>query len=412
LKQFSPETCWLSIVGIGEDGWDGLSPAARRAIATATLIYGGARHLAHLPSEASTASRVPWSSPMSASLATILTQHRGQQKITVLASGDPMLYGVGVTLTRQLKAGEFQVIPQVSSFALACARLGWPGSETTLISLVSRPIEQVLRYLAPGQHLVLYSEDGTTPATIAKLLTQAGFGQSELHLFENLGGPSERHRIERASAWPAQRCGDLNLIAVACVADAGIQTLSTVPGLPDDAFETDGQLTKREIRAATLARLAPLPGQLLWDVGAGTGTIGVEWMRTHPSCSCTAFEEKESRSANIRLNADRLGVPTLKIVQGRVPDTFAHQHQAPDAIFVGGGISGSGLFEACWSRLIPGGRLVANAVTIESEALLAGWHRLHGGELVRMQIARAEPVGSTCAWRQMMPVTQWAVVKS
>ncbi len=400
---------WLTIVGIGEDGWEGLSVQAKQAVEAAEVLYGGSRHLSHIPM-AVNATRVAWPSPLAPAINEILEQ-RGQRKVTVLASGDPMLHGVGVTLTRTLNNEEYHVIPGVSAFSLACARMGWPVSEVTLLSLVHRPIEQVVRHLAPGQRLVLYSEDGTTPAAIARLLTNAGYSESRLHVFENLGGANEEHRSELAAAWIGELCGNLNLIALICAVDATARPLSIVPGLPDEAFETDGQFTKREVRAATLARLAPLAGQMLWDVGAGTGTIGIEWMRVHPSCSCIAFEEREDRAARITTNAKRLGVPSLKVIQGQAPATFA-ELPSPHAIFIGGGVGDEGLFEACWERLASGGRLVVNAVTIESESCLASWHRLYGGELVRIQVARAEPIGPAYGWRQTMPITQWVVTKS
>ena len=407
----APITPWLSIVGIGEDGWDGLNAEARQLVASAELLYGGTRHLAHIPPATTGATRVPWPSPMSPAIDEILTGHRGRRRITVLASGDPMLYGVGVTLTRELPANEFRIVPQLSAFSLACARLGWPLAETILISLVARPIEQLIRYLAPGQRLVLYSEDGATPAKVAHLLTQCGYGASTIHVQERIGGPFEQHHCALASGWSIEPCDDLNLIALVCVADAKTRPLSLSPGLPDDAFETDGQFTKREVRAATLARLSPLPGQTLWDVGAGTGTIGIEWMRVHASCACIAFESREDRAARIRRNAARLGVPALRVVHGTAPAAFEGL-PSPHAIFLGGGVATQGLFEACWARLLPGGRLVANAVTIAGEASLASWHKLYGGELVRIQVAYADRVSSTYAWRQRMPITQWMAIKS
>jgi precorrin-6Y C5,15-methyltransferase (decarboxylating) len=402
---------WLSIVGIGEDGWESLTTEAKQAVESAELLYGGSRHLAHVPHAVTQATRVAWPSPMAPAIQEILQQHRRQRRVTVLASGDPMLHGVGVTLTRELPPGEFRVLPQVSAFSLACARLGWPAAETALVSLVHRPIEQLLRHLAPGQRLVLYANDGSTPALVAQLLTRSGYGTSELHVFENLGGASEQHRSQSAAAWATDRCGNLNLIALICVPDPSLKPLSLVPGLPDDAFETDGQFTKREVRAATLARLAPLPGQTLWDVGAGTGTIGIEWMRVHPSCACIAFEQREDRAARIRDNARNLGVPGLQVIQGTAPATFADL-QPPDAIFLGGGVSNQALFQACWERLARGGRLVANAVSLEGEASLTSWHKLHGGELARIQVARAELIGGTYVWRPMMPITQWTITKS
>lgn len=406
----APIAPWLSIVGIGEDGWEGLNSEARRLVASAELLYGGARHLAHVPHAATNAPRIPWPLPMVAAIDEILIQHRGRRRIAVLGSGDPMLYGVGVTLTRNLTTDEFRIVPQISAFSLACARLGWPIADTSLISLVARPIEQLIRYLAPGQRIILYSEDGTTPAKVAKLLVQGGYGASTMHVLERLGGPFEQHRSMLASGWSADCCDSLNLIALMCVADPDARTLSIAPGMPDDSFETDGQMTKREVRAATIARLAPLPGQILWDVGAGTGTVGIEWMRVHPSCTCIAFESREDRASRIRRNAKLLGVPALRVIHGEAPATFEGL-LSPHAIFLGGGLGNPGLFEACWERLVPGGRLVANAVTVASEALLASWHKLYGGDLVRIQVAHAEPIAGAQVWRQRMPITQWTAVK-
>jgi precorrin-6Y C5,15-methyltransferase (decarboxylating) len=401
---------WLSIIGIGEDGWDGLNAEAKHLIASAELLYGGARHLSYVPAGITGPKQIPWPSPMAVAIAEILIQHRGQRRVVVLGSGDPMFYGVGVTLTHDLPVAEFRVIPHVSAFSLACARMGWPLVETTLVSLVSRPLEQLPLYLAPGRRLVLYSEDETTPAKVARLLARSGYGASTLHVLERLGGLSEGQVSGIAATWSTESVDALNVIAFVCVADAETRPLSRVPGLPDDAFETDGQMTKREVRAATLASLAPLPGQTLWDVGAGTGTVGIEWMRVHPSCLCIAFEAREERALHIGQNARNLGVPSLEVIQRVAPASFEGL-PSPHAIFVGGGIRVEGLFEACWKHLLPGGRLVANAVTVASEANLAAWHRLYGGDLTRIQVSRAEPIGGTYAWRLMMPITQWTVIK-
>jgi precorrin-6B C5,15-methyltransferase / cobalt-precorrin-6B C5,C15-methyltransferase len=402
---------WLSIVGIGEDGWDGLNGEAKRAVESAELLYGGARHLALVPTAGSSATRIPWPSPMNPAVQQILTEYRGKRRVTVLASGDPMLHGVGVPLTRDLVATEFRVIPQVSAFSLACARLGWPVAETILITLVNRPVEQLLRHLYPGQRLVIFSEDGSTPATVARLLTESGYGSSKIDVFESLGGSAERNIRELASCWLSERCGKLNLMAVLCASDTKATPLALAPGLPDDTFDTDGQLTKREVRAVTLARLAPLPNQTLWDVGAGTGSIGIEWMRLHSSCSCIAFEAREDRAARIRENASRLGVPNLTVIQGTAPATFAGL-RSPDAIFIGGGVGNDDLFDACWAKLSSGGRLVANAVTLQGEASLIARHTLYGGDLMRMAVSRADLIGRFYGWRPMMPITQWTVTKS
>jgi len=400
---------WLSIVGIGEDGWSGLSKVAQQAVESADIIFGGARHLAFLPN--SSAVRVAWQSQISQSIDELLIQYRGRSLVSVLASGDPMLYGVGALLTRRLDPSEYQVIPQVSAYSLACARLGWPIAETSLISLVNSPVETIMRYLFQGQRLVIYSKDGSTPESVTHLLVEHGYSHSQITVLERMGGPSERRQDGVASTWRSNDCADLNVIAVICLADPGVYPLSTVPGLPDDAFETDGQLTKREVRAATLARLAPLPGQTLWDVGAGTGTVGIEWMRFHSSCRCIAFEERPDRAERITANATRLGVPALQVVLGSAPSTF-ESAPLPDAIFVGGSVGTPGLLETCWDRLPSGGRLVANAVTVAGETALASWQATWGGELVRIAVSRAVPIGGVLGWKPLSPITQLAAIKS
>lgn len=404
-------THWLTIAGMGEDGYEGLKDEAKQAIASAALLYGGVRHLAHVPAGVTSARRICWPSPMAPAVQQILSEHRGRTAVAVLASGDPMLYGVGVALTRDLATTEFRVIPQVSAFSLACARLGWPVAETTLVTLVHRPAGQMLRHLYPGQRLVIFSEDGGTPAAVARLLTQSGYGWSEVAVFEDLGGTTERYTAALAANWSKETCGKLNLIAVQCVSDATARPLSAAPGLPDETYESDGQLTKREVRAVTLARLAPLPNQILWDVGAGAGSIGIEWMRLQPSCSCIAFELREDRADRIRENASRMGVPNLKVIHGPAPQTFGAL-PSPDAIFLGGSVGNNSLFDACWAKLPCGGRLVANAVTLQGEAGLVARHTLYGGDLMRMTVARADPIGGSFGWRPMMPITQWTVTKA
>ncbi|AXC14312.1 Cobalt-precorrin-6y C5-methyltransferase [Acidisarcina polymorpha] len=401
---------WLAVIGVGEDGWSGLSAKARDLIQSADLLYGGKRHLDLIPGGEGSAERVAWPSPMGPAVDQILNQHRGRRSVAVLASGDPMLFGVGVSLTRKLSPPEFWVIPHISSFSLACARLGWPVADTVLISLVNRPPEQLLRYLCKDQRLVLFSEDGATPSVVAKLLTQSGYGESAFHVFEHLGGPSERQISKQAATWTVKQCAQLNLIAVQCIPDASTRPLSIAPGLPDNVFQSDGQLTKREVRAITLASLSPLPRQVLWDVGAGTGTIAIEWMRVHPSSRAIAFETRSDRAAQIRVNAKLLGTPGLQVIEGTAPSAFA-DIEPPDAIFIGGGASTPGLFEACWGVLRTGGRLVVNAVTIQTEVKIADWHTLYGGNLVRIAISRSVPVGRAFGWRPMMPITQWSVTK-
>ena len=343
---------WLSVVGIGEDGWDGLNHEAKRAVESAELLYGGARQLALVPTSGNSAQPYPLAFSDDAGRAPDPDGASRKEESDCARQWRSDASRRGRISYPRPRPTEFRVIPQVSAFSLACARLGWPMAETTLITLVNQPIEQVRRHLFPGQRLVIFSEDGSTPATVARLLTESGYGSSRMDVFENLGGPSERNTQELAANWASEQCSKLNLIAVLCVPDERTKPLSLAPGLPDDTFDTDGQLTKREVRAVTLARLAPLPNQTLWDVGAGTGSIGIEWMRVHPSCSCIAFEAREDRAARIRENAARLGVPSLKVIQGTAPDTFAGL-RSPEAIFIGGAVSNDDLFDACWAKLSP-----------------------------------------------------------
>jgi precorrin-6Y C5,15-methyltransferase (decarboxylating) len=398
----------LAVVGIGADGWDGLSPAARRAIEAADVLRGSARQLDLVPPEVA-AERVPWPSPMAPALAGLLDAHPGR-RVVVLASGDPMFSGVGTSLVRLHGPGAVEVIPHPSSVTLACARLGWAVEETTVVSVVGRPVGLISPHATPGRRLLVLGSDSRTPADVAQSLTEWGYGASRLIALAQLGGPAERQFTGTAADWPHAETDALVVTAVEVVADPGIVPLPTVPGLPDDAYAHDGQLTKRDVRAVTLARLAPLPGQLLWDVGAGAGSIGIEWMRVHASCRAVAVESDPERAARIAGNAVRLGVPDLQVVEGRAPEALEGL-PAPDAVFVGGGTTTPLLLDACWAALAPGGRLVANAVTVESEAVLAGWFARVGGDLVRIAVQRAEPVGGFTGWKAAMPVTIWAVRK-
>jgi precorrin-6Y C5,15-methyltransferase (decarboxylating) len=398
----------LTVVGIGADGWDGLSPAARRAIESAEVLRGSARQLALVPSSV-TAERAPWPSPMGPALAGLLEEHPGR-RVVVLASGDPMLSGVGGSLVRLFGPTAVEVVPHPSSVSLACARMGWPLEEVAVVSVVGRPVALLAPNVTPGRRLLVLGSGGGTPAEVAKLLTEGGYGASRLTALAQLGGSAERLLTGTAAGWSHPSTDPLVVTAVEVVADAGTVPLPTVPGLPDDAYAHDGQLTKRDVRAVTLARLAPLPGQLLWDLGAGSGSIGIEWMRVHPSCRAVAVEASAERAARIRENAVRLGVPGLQVVEGRAPDALAGLGR-PDAVFVGGGATTPLLLDACWEALGPGGRLVANAVTVQSEAVLAEWHGRCGGSLVRVSVAHAAPVGGFTGWRPAMPVTIWSVTR-
>jgi precorrin-6Y C5,15-methyltransferase (decarboxylating) len=397
------------VVGIGADGWDGLSPAARRAITAADVLRGSPRQLALVPPEV-TAERVPWPSPLGPAIRSLPTDHPGR-RVVVVASGDPMLSGIGTSLVRLLGPEAVEVLPHPSSVSLACARLGWAVEETTVVSVVGRPVERVLPHATPGRRLLVLGSDTRTPREVAARLTTLGYGASRMVALAQLGGPAERRFTGTAADWPHTETDPLVLTAVEVVADPGTVPLPALPGLPDDAYEHDGQLTKRDVRAVTLARLAPLPGQLLWDVGAGAGSVGIEWMRTHPSCRAVAVESDPDRAARVARNAGRLGVPDLQVVEGRAPEALAGL-PAPDAVFVGGGATVPGVLDDCWEALRPGGRIVVNAVTLESEAVLAERYARHGGDLVRLAVASAAPVGSFTGWKPAMPVTIWSGVKT
>ncbi|WP_030575665.1 bifunctional cobalt-precorrin-7 (C(5))-methyltransferase/cobalt-precorrin-6B (C(15))-methyltransferase [Streptomyces anulatus] len=399
----------VSVVGVGADGWPGLSAPAREALRDAQVLIGGVRQLDLLPPECAGV-RVSWPSPLRPAVPRLLAEHR-ERRIAVLASGDPMFYGIGRALAEELGPEGLHVLPHPSSVSYACARLGWSLEDTEVVTLVGRPASRLAASLYEGRRLLVLSADASTPATVAALLTAHGFGPSRLRVLEQLGAEDEEHVDGIAQSWAHPPGDRLNVIAIECRASPEALRLGTVPGLPDEAYEHDGQLTKRHIRAATLGTLAPAPGELLWDVGGGSGSIAIEWLRAHPSCRAVSVERDPVRAERITRNAQLLGVPALKVVTGPAPASLA-ELEAPDAVFIGGGLTAPGLLDACWEALRPGGRLVANTVTLESEALLAERHKAHGGELVRLSVAHAVPVGGFTGWRQAMPVTQWSVSKS
>ncbi|NWD42378.1 precorrin-6y C5,15-methyltransferase (decarboxylating) subunit CbiE [Pseudomonas yamanorum] len=396
---------WLTVVGIGEDGFKGLGRNARHALLRASRIVGGQRQLDLLP-VCIRGERQLWPSPFS--LEPVLAR-RGEA-VCVLASGDPMFYGVGASLARQVPADELLILPAPSSVSLAAARLGWPLQDLVTLSVVARPLAALNAHLASGVRLLVLSNDGQSPAAMAAQLAERGFGASRLRVFEHLGGPDERRIDGIARDWPGEPVAALNLMAIDCVADANTARLSRLAGLPDSAFKHDGQLTKRDVRAMTLARLAPMPGELLWDVGAGSGSIGIEWMRAHPSCRALAIEADEGRQLLIEHNRDALGVPGLQLIRGTAPHAL-NGLEAPDAIFIGGGVTRDGVLDTCWQHLRPGGRLVANAVTLQSEMTLMAWREQHGGELTRIHVAQAQPLGDFDTWRQALPITLLEVIK-
>ncbi|TMJ31288.1 MAG: precorrin-6y C5,15-methyltransferase (decarboxylating) subunit CbiE [Alphaproteobacteria bacterium] len=400
---------WLSIVGIGEDGIDGLSPVAQRLISDAELVVGGKRHLA-LADPLIKGQRLAWPSPISDALPEI-ARHRGRP-VAVLASGDPFHYGVGDLLRRAIPADETLCLPQPSAFSLAAARLGWSLQDVALVSLHGRALEGILRHLQPGARILALSWDGETPAKLAALLQARSFGDSAITVLERMGGAAERVRRTTAKGFDLKKIEPLNTIALEVIGSTSV-AFGLAPGLDDSLFEHDGQLTKRDVRAITVSALAPRQGELLWDVGVGAGSIAIEWLLRHPSLQAIGIEEGAERAARATRNAAALGTPDLRIVQGHAPEALAGL-PAPDAVFIGGGLGDAGVFEAVWSALKPGGRLVANAVSLGSEAMLIELFQRHGGELTRIEIAKSGPAGRSgkvFVWRPAAPIIQWRVTK-
>ena len=400
-------SAWLTVVGLGEDGLDGLGTSARATIAAAEVLVGGARHLAKVPPGA--AERVVWGDDLNRTIES-LARHRGR-RVVALASGDPLHYGVGVTLIRRFGAAAVTVIPAPSAFGLAAARMGWALADAACMSVHSRPLASLSLYLQPGARLLILSHDGSTPAAVAGLLVARGFGASPMTVLSHMGGPKEERLDGTAGAWRHGRTADLNTIAVACLAGPDAKPWPRVPGLPEEAFAHDGQITKREVRAATIAALLPLSGDVLWDVGAGSGAVAIEWLRAEAHAEAVAIERRPDRVQMIRRNAEALGVPRLRIIEGAAPAAFAGLAPPPTAVFVGGGVTEDGLLDACWKALAPGGRLVANGVTIEAGARLTAWRARQGGDLVRISVARAEPLGELTVLRPQLDVLQYSARK-
>ncbi len=394
---------WLSVIGIGEDGLDGLGAEAKRLIGHAEVVFGGGRHLA-LASAAITGEARPWPSPFDAAMREVVAL-RGRN-VCVLASGDPFCNGVGTTLARHVPIAEMRTIPAPSAFSLAASRLGWALPDIETISLHGKAIELIRPLLHPGTRILALTSDADGPTAVAKLLTALGFGPSWLTILEALGGPNERLSSSRADAVTSEDINPLNVLAVDVVAEPFARLTTLAPGLDETLFEHDGQITKRDIRALTLSALAPRRGELLWDIGAGSGSVAIEWMLRHPSMKAIAIEGIAERAERIGRNAKALGVPGLEVVNGTAPAALAGL-PVPDAIFVGGGGSEPGVMDAAIQALKPGGRLVANAVTLEMEAVLLARYAALGGELTRLAVSRAGPVGTMQGWRPAMPVTQW-----
>jgi precorrin-6Y C5,15-methyltransferase (decarboxylating) len=397
----------ITVVGIGADGWEGLAPVSRAWIEAVPVVLGGPRHLELLP-DVPGQRREPWPSPLRAGLPALLASLGDDEQVVALASGDPLVSGIGTTLVDLLGRDEVLIVPGVSSVALARATMRWSAESHATVSVVGRDVSLLRRELAPGRRILVLSSDERTPVEVAHLLVEAGYGDSALTVLGDLGGPAQSVlACDRALVLTGTELDlpRLNVVALECV---GPHLGGWVAGLPDDAFEHDGQLTKRDLRASALARLAPTPGEHLWDVGAGAGSVGIEWMRVHPACSATAVEADADRAARITRNAASLGVPGLAVVTGRAPEALAGL-PAPAAIFVGGGATHPGVLEACLTALRPGGRLVVHGVTLETEQLLAGLSREHGGELTRISVETTAPIGGFTGWTPARTVTQWAL---
>ncbi len=397
---------WLSIVGIGEDGIAGLSPVAQRLIETAELVVGGTRHLA-LADALIRGERLAWPSPIHEAFPQIMAR-RGHP-VAVLASGDPFHFGIGKQLAELVSTEEFLAIPSASAFSLAASRMGWAVQDVATTTLHGRALEGVIRYLQPGARILALSWDGETPRKLATLLTQRGLGASRLVVLESMGGPRERIRAALAKDFYLSEINALNTVAIEVIAEPGCPTIHLVAGLDDSLYENDGQLTKREVRAIVLSSLAPRQGELLWDIGLGAGSIAIEWLLCHPTQRAIGIEENSERAQRAARNAAALGAPDLQIVTGHAPEAL-HGLVPPDAVFIGGGLT-DGVLEATWAILKSGGRLVANAVTLESEAILLKAFQELGGDLIRLDIARAGDVGTLHGWRTTMPITHWRVTK-
>lgn len=397
----------VTVIGIGADGWAGLPERLRRRVLGAGAVLGGRRHLAMLP-DSPGQDRRPWPSPLREGLPHLLGAVHGRS-VVALASGDPLVSGIATALIDLLGPDAVEVEPALSSVALARARMRWPAERCTVVTLVGRDPRLVLRHLSPGHRLLVLSADASTPAGVARLLDSAGYGASTLTVLGDLGADRESRTSGTASDWAAAppELPALHVLAVEC---AGPPAYGLLAGLPDDAFEHDGQLTKRDLRASALARLAPAPGAHLWDIGAGSGAVGIEWMRSHPACTATAVEADAGRAARIARNAGRLGVPGLHVVQGRAPGLLPDL-PAPDAVFIGGGATRPGVLDTCLDALLPGGRLIVHGVTLETEQLLAAAFRSHGGDLTRIAVETTAPIGAFTGWTPSRTVTQWSWVK-
>ena len=410
---------WLYVIGIGEDGWDDLSADSRELLYKSEIVIGGERHLKMIPGDWE-GERIIWASPIREAVTKILDWRPSElgsgKKVAVMASGDPLCYGIAAKLLRHLPIEEIWIKPALSTFSLICSRVGWSLPDIETLTIHGRPLEMLHTFVQPGAKLLVLNQDEGSPKQAAELLAARGFGKSQITVLEHLGGSKERQFSGQADSWSHPDGAALNAMAIECIAGTRANVLARIPGLPDDAFLHDGQLTKREIRAATLSRLMPVVDQVLWDVGAGCGSVAIEWMRCNPRCKAVAIEKSESRLKMIQQNAFQLGVPMLDIVSGNAPEVLVDL-PVPDAIFIGGGLSGGNMLETCWNALNPGGRLVANAVTLEGEQKLVQWQKVNAekngasGDLARLAVSHVETIGKFQSWKEVRSVTQLTVIK-
>jgi len=410
---------WLCVIGIGEDGWDNLSADARDLLYESEIVLGGERHLKMLPKDWE-GERIIWSSPIREAVSKIVSwrpeDSASVQKVAIMASGDPLCYGIAAKLLRHLPIEEIWIKPALTTFSLMCSRIGWSLPDVETLTIHGRPVEMLHPFVQSGAKLLVLSKGEESPEQAAKLLCARGFGKSIITVLEHLGGRKERQFSGPADSWNHPEGAALNAMAIECIPESNATILSKIPGLPDEAFFHDGQLTKREIRAVSLSRLMPVVDQVLWDVGAGCGSVAIEWMRTSPRCRAVAIEKSKSRLKLIEQNSQELGVPMLQIISGSAPEVLADL-PAPDAVFIGGGLSSGNLLQTCWTALKPGGRLVANAVTLEGEQKLLQWQNENAGksgasgDLTRLSISRAEKIGKFQGWKEMRSVIQLAVIK-
>ena len=410
---------WLRVIGIGEDGWDDLTADAKDLLYESEIVLGGERHLKMLPDDWE-GKRIVWTSPIREAVSNIVSWRpkdpASGQKIAIMASGDPLCYGIAAKLLRHLPIEEIWIKPAISTFSLMCSRVGWSLPDVETLTIHGRPVEMLHPFVQPGAKLLVLSKGEESPEQAAKLLCERGFGKSIITVLEHLGGRKERQFSGPADSWNHPEGAALNAMAIECIPESNATILSRIPGLPDEAFFHDGQLTKREIRAVSLSRLMPVVDQVLWDVGAGCGSVAIEWMRTSPRCRAVAIEKSKSRLKLIEQNSQELGVPMLQIISGSAPEVLADL-PAPDAVFIGGGLSSGNLLQTCWNALKPGGRLVANAVTLEGEQKLLQWQNENAGksgasgDLTRLSISRAEKIGKFQGWKEMRSVIQLAVIK-